>query len=64
MGEQMMPETMREILHIDLDDKIEDARRCGERYTPSKEEWDRARPWQRDRMTWPDDVLRWIRRGT
>lgn len=45
-----------------LDDKITGAERRGQRYTPSQDEWEAAGRSQRGRMTWPANVLNWIRR--
>ncbi len=45
-----------------LEKKIRAVERCGERYTPTQREWDRASRFQRRRMTWPDHIIDWIRR--
>lgn len=46
-----------------LDERIREAREAGRRYTPTDDEWDRAMPFQRRQMTWPQSVLDWIRRN-
>lgn len=56
--------SLREVIGLDLDEKIRSAAAYGKRYTPSRQEWDRAFRSQRRDMTWPADVLAWIRRGS
>jgi hypothetical protein len=50
-------------LNKDLDEKIAQAQRYGQqRYTPTFEEYRRATPLQREKMTWPQAVINACRR--